>query len=82
MEWKKILVNRRLSAFLLLLLFMELFIFWQDCEKNDRKRIEQYGQTYDAYLREQELQHIDAYRAKIQAIIMDRKQRRTCIYSS
>lgn len=69
MEWKKILVNRRLSAFLLLLLFMELFIFWQDCEKNDRKRIEQYGQTYDAYLREQELQHIDAYRAKIQAIM-------------
>ncbi len=69
MEWKKILVNRRLSAFLLLLLFMELFVFWQDCEKNDRKRIEQYGQTYEAYLREQELQHIDTYRAKIQAIM-------------
>lgn len=69
MEWKKILVNRKLSAFVLLLFFMQLVVFWQDCEKKDRRWPEQYGQTYDAYLREQELQHIDAYQEKIQAIM-------------
>lgn len=69
MEWKKILVNRKLPAFLLLLLFMQLIVFWQDCEKNDRKWTEQYGQTYNAYLKEQELQHIDTYRAKVHAIM-------------
>lgn len=69
MEWKKILVNRKLSAFLLLLLLIQMLVFWQDCEKNDRTRTERYGQTYDDYLREQELQHIEAYQAKVQAIM-------------
>lgn len=69
MEWKKILVNRKLSALMIVLFIMQMIIFWQDCEKNDRKWIERYGQTYDAYLKEQELQHIDTYRAKVQAIM-------------
>lgn len=69
MEWKKILVNRRLLVLMIMLFFIQMIVFWQDCEKNDRKWIERYGQTYDAYLKEQELQHIDAYRAKVQAIM-------------
>lgn len=69
MEWKKILVNRRLLAFIVVLFLMQMIVFWQDCEKTDRKWIERNGQTYDTYLKEQELHHIDTYRAKIQAIM-------------
>lgn len=69
MEWKKILVNRKLLAFIILLFLAQMIVFWQDCEKTDRKWIEQNGQTYDAYLKEQELQHINTYRAKMQAIM-------------
>lgn len=54
---------------MIVLFIMQMIVFWQDCEKNDRKWIERYSQTYDAYLKEQELQHIDAYRAKVQAIM-------------
>ncbi|MCM1190840.1 MAG: hypothetical protein NC123_02530 [Butyrivibrio sp.] len=69
MEWKKILINRKLSALMIVLFLMQMIVFWQDCEKNDRKWMERYGQTYDVYLEEQERQHIDAYQAKIQAIL-------------
>ncbi len=69
MEWKKILVNRKLSALILLLFFVQMIVFWQDCEKKDRQWIERYGQTYDTCLREQEQQHIDTYRNKVQAIV-------------
>ncbi|MDE6421144.1 MAG: hypothetical protein K2K87_11570 [Lachnospiraceae bacterium] len=69
MEWKKILVNRRLLALIVVLFLMQMIVFWQDCEKTDCKWIERNGQTYDTYLKEQELQHIDTYRAKIQAIM-------------
>lgn len=69
MEWKKILVNRKLLALMIVLFLMQTITFWQDCEKTDRKWIERYGQTYDTYLKEQELQHIDTYRAKVQAIM-------------
>lgn len=54
---------------MIVLFFMQMIVFRQDCEKNDRKWIERYGQTYDAYLKEQELQHIDTYQAKVQAIM-------------
>ncbi len=69
MEWKKILVNRKLSALMIALILIQMLVFWQDCEKNDRMWIERYGQAYDAHLKEQELQHIDTYRAKVQAIM-------------
>lgn len=69
MEWKKILINRRLLALIAVMFLMQMIVFWQDCEKINRKWIERNGQTYDAYLKEQELQHIDTYRAKIQAIM-------------
>lgn len=69
MEWKKILINRRLLALIVVLFLMQMIVFWQVCEKINRKWIERNGQTYDTYLKEQELQHIDTYRAKIQAIM-------------
>lgn len=69
MEWKKILVNRKLLALIIMLFFAQVIVFWSNCDKNDRGWQERYGQTYEAYLKEQELAHIDTYHAKVQAIM-------------
>ncbi|MCM1103788.1 MAG: hypothetical protein NC409_06730 [Clostridium sp.] len=69
MEWKKILINRKMLGLILVLFLAQMIVFGTDCDKNDRRWQERTGQTYEAYLKEQELAHMDAYRAKIQAVM-------------
>ncbi len=69
MEWKKIFVNRRLLAFIIMLFLMQMIVFWQDREKNDRQWLERHDQTYDAYLKEEQQQHIDSFHGAVQAIM-------------
>lgn len=69
MEWKKILINRKLTAVLILLFAVQMFVFADQVRKNDGAWEERTGQTYDEYLKEQELQHITGYPAKVQAVM-------------
>ncbi|MBD5533686.1 MAG: hypothetical protein HDQ98_16065 [Lachnospiraceae bacterium] len=69
MEWKKILVNRKLLSVMIVLFLLQMIVFWEDCQKNDRIWMERRDQPYEDYLREEEEQHIDAYHAAMQAIM-------------
>lgn len=69
MEWKKILVNRKLVGLIFLLFLLQMIVFWEDCRKNDRLWVERNDQTYEAYLREEEQQHIDAFHDMVNEIM-------------
>ena len=69
MEWKKILVNRKLLSVMIVLFLLQMIVFWEDYQKNDRIWMERRDQLYEDYLREEEEQHIDSYHASMQAIM-------------
>lgn len=69
MEWKKILINRKLAGILIVLFIVQMFVFGDQIRKNDSKWEERNGQAYEVYLKEQEQRHIDTYHAKVQAVM-------------
>ncbi len=69
MEWKKILVNRKLIGLIAVLFMLQMIVFWRDCRQHDRLWIEKYNQNYDEYLQEEQQQYMDAFHDRIVEII-------------
>ena len=69
MEWKKVLINRKLAAILIVLFAVQMFVFGDQIRQNDRGWEERNGQAYDVYFMEQEQRHVEGYHAKVQAIM-------------
>lgn len=69
MEWKKVLINRKLAAVLIVLFAVQMFVFGDQIRQNDRGWEERNGQAYDVYFMEQEQRHVEGYHAKVQAIM-------------
>lgn len=69
MEWKKILINRKLFGMILILFAVEMVVFWENCRQNDSLWLEKHGQTYEAYLKEEQQQYIDTYDSRVNDIM-------------
>lgn len=69
MEWKKIIVNRRLLVLLIALLVLQVIVFEEGCRKKDRLWQEQYGESYTQHLKEEQQQYQKEFQERIQGIV-------------
>lgn len=69
MEWKKVLINRKLSALILVLFVLQLLVFGEDCRRREISWQERYGEAYDTHLAEEEQQYRDSFQVRIKGIV-------------
>ena len=69
MEWKKVLMSRRLLSWIIGLLVIQTVTYWLDCRQKDIQWEELHSESYSEYLKEEQRQYYDHYGERIQSIV-------------